>query len=248
MPDDRLNAARPWRHRLSWIAAAAALGLLLWQGHHIAHLLPRIEAWVDSLGPWAPLAYAAGVIVLSPLLVPDSIFAIVAGVVFGLAEGFALYFGAVYVGSLIATGLGRRWLRTRVLAVLETRPDLDAMVRAARSEGAWVTFWIRLIPLNPAIVSYALGAAGVPLRSVALGTLGMFPHMLLAVYLGVAAAHVTRMAGESHESWTLQGASLLLGLVACAGVVAWVSRLAARQVAAAEREARRDGAVGMPDR
>jgi hypothetical protein len=85
-------------------------------------------------------------------------------------------------------------------------------------------------------VSYALGAVGVPFRAVAIGTLAMFPHMLLTVYLGVAAAHVVRMAGEAHTGWTIGGVGLLLGFVVCAGAVLRVSSLAWREIRAAQAE------------
>lgn len=212
------------------------LGGLAWQGHRLAHLLPRIEQAVEALGPWGPIVYVAVVVVLTPLLVPDTIFAVTAGVVFGLAAGFTYYFAAVYVACLIAAFLGRRWLRERVLASLATRPALAGIARAASREGLRLTFWIRLVPVNAAVVSYALGAVGVPLRAVAIGTLGMFPHMFLSVYLGVAAAHVTRMAGASHARWTAEGIALMLGLAACAGLVVQISSMAMRQVRAAEAE------------
>ncbi len=238
-----VGGARPrWlrSRRVTWLGAACVIGLLAWQGHHLAHLIPRIEAWISSLGPWAPLAYFVGAFLLVPLMVPDSLLAVVAGVVFGMVEGFAIYFPAVYLASLLTFWLGRRWLRVRVLALLKTRPDLDAMASAARREGVQLTFWIRLIPLNPALVSYALGAVGVSLRAVAIGSFGMLPHMLLGVYVGAAAAHVTQMAGDRHQSWTVEGAGFVLGLVACAALVAQVSRLAGRRIQQAERAASSD--------
>ena len=214
----------------AWGAAVLGLGLLAWQGHRIAHLLPELEAVIEGLGPWGPLAYLAGVIVLCPLLVPDSVFAVIAGVAFGLGEGFALYFGGVYAASLLVCWLARHGLRARARAALAARPDLEAMARGARSQGARATFWIRLIPLNPAVVSYALGAFDVPMRAVAIGTFGMAPHMLLSIYLAATAAHVTRMAGASHRDWTLEGAALLLGLVACAFLVRFLTGLARERI------------------
>ncbi len=223
-------------HRALFLGAAVLLAGLAWQGHRVSHLLPRFEGAVEALGPWGPVAFVACVVLLTPLLVPDTIFAVAAGVVFGLGAGFVYYFAAVYAACLIATLLGRHWLRGRVLAALDARPSIAAMARAAREQGVRLTFWIRLVPLNAAAVSYALGAVDVPFRSVAIGTFGMFPHMFLSVYVGVAAAHVTRMAGASRETWTADGAALLLGLVACAVVVEQVSSLALRQVRAAEAE------------
>lgn len=101
---------------------------------------------------------------------------------------------------------------------------------AASAEGTGLVFWLRLIPANPAILSYALGALRVLPRSVAIGTLGMAPHLFVDVYLGSAASHVTRMAGEAHANWESKGVGLLLGLVAVA-VVSWrVARIARAQI------------------
>jgi len=212
---------------------AALLGLLAWQGHHLAHGLPELEASIAALGPWGPLAYIAGVILLSPLLMPDSVFGVTAGIAFGLGKGFGYYFAAVYAACLLEYALARRWLRGPVRTALASRPALRDMVEAAGHGGVRLTVWIRLVPLNPAVVSYALGAVGVAFRAVAIGTLGMFPHMFATVYLGVAAAHVTRMAGKGHTDWTVEGVWLLLGLALCAIAVGQLSALAWRKIRSA---------------
>jgi len=217
------------------VGAACLLGLLAWQGHHLAHALPRLEQAIAALGPWGPVAFVAAVLLLEPLLVPDSLLGIAAGVAFGLVAGFAYYFGAVYAASLLVYLAGRRWLRQPALRLLRARPQLAHMVGAARRR-VMLNVWLRLLPLNPAIVSYALGAADVSFRSVAIGALAMSPHMFLTVYLGVAAAHVTRMAGTAHAHWEIEGIGLLLGLAACAGLMLQVSRLAWAELEAAEPE------------
>ena len=224
------------RGRVGFVSAAVLLGLLAWQGHHVAARIPELEARIAGLGPWGPLAYAAGVLILAPLLVPDSVFGITAGVAFGLGKGFVWYFGAVYAACLLEYWIARRWLRGPVRDALARRPALTEMVEAARRRGARVTFWIRLVPLNPAVVSYALGAVEVAPRAVAIGTLGMFPHMFATVYLGVAAAHVTQMAGAGHASWTSNGVLLLAGLAVCGLLVFRLSAVAWRQIRRAEED------------
>jgi hypothetical protein len=82
-----------------------------------------------------------------------------------------------------------------VLRLLETHPRLLAVVQEARGQGVRFTFLVRLLPVNQALLSYALGAARGPLRSALAGNLGMFTHMLPTVYFGAAAVHMTRMAG-----------------------------------------------------
>ncbi len=215
----------------------ALLALLAWQGHHLAVWLPALERWIAGLGPWGPVVYLGAALLLGPLLVPDTIFGVTAGVVFGLGAGSVYYCCASYTASLLAYGVGRRWLRGSVLAALERRGELWKTLQAVRRQGARLVFWLRLIPMSPAMVSYALGAVDVPFRAVALGTLGMLPHLFLTVYFGAAAAHLTRMAARGHSEWELEGVALGLGFAACAALVLQVTRIARREVRAAERDA-----------
>ena len=98
---------------------------------------------------------------------------------------------------------------------------------AGRAEGGVrFTFLVRLVPVNQALLSYALGAAGVPLRTAVAGNLGMFTHMLPTVYFGAAAVHVTRMAGKGHREWEIDGILLMLGLVACVALALQITRRA----------------------
>ncbi|MEM7136470.1 MAG: VTT domain-containing protein [Myxococcota bacterium] len=224
---------RRWGKRGLWVIAAVAIGVLLFQGHHLAHLLPRMEAWVRSLGPAAPLFFFVAVVVLEPVFFPNTLFGMTAGVVFGLWKGFLIYFFSVYMANLIVYLIGRRLLREPVLRGLEGRPQIRSAVAAAETQGTSLVFWIRLLPLNPAVFSYAFGGVRVPFRAVAIGTLGMFPHMFFDVYLGEVAAHVTEMAGAGHADWEAKGFGLVLGLVAAGVLSVRVARIARNQIHAA---------------
>lgn len=209
-----------------WAAGAGVLALLAWQGHHLAHWLPQFERTIEGLGPWGPVAYAVALLVLEPLLVPDTLFGLAAGAAFGLVGGTAYYFAAVYVMCLGVQWLGAHWLKARVLRLLEARPKLRALVSDAPQGGVRFTFLVRLVPVNQALLSYALGAVGVSLRSAAAGNLGMFTHMFPTVYFGVAAVHMTRMAGAGHEQWEIEGVLLMLGLGVCAALAPRIARRA----------------------
>jgi uncharacterized membrane protein YdjX (TVP38/TMEM64 family) len=220
--------------RLAWVAGALVLALLAWQGHHLAGWLPQLERGIAGLGPWGPLALIAGILLLSPLFVPDSIFGIAAGAIFGLAAGTLYYFVGVYLMCLVVQLVSGRWLRAQVRRLLESRAKLRAAVMAAPQGGARLTFLVRLVPINQALLSYALGAAGVPLRFALLGNAGMLMHMFPTVYFGAAAAHLTRMAGAGHREWEIQGALLLLGLGVCVFLTLQVTRRAWAAIDAAE--------------
>lgn len=227
--------------RIAWILAGLVIVVLASQGHHLAHLLPRAEHWIADLGLWGPVAFVAALFVLEPLFFPNTLFGMAAGIVFGLWKGYLLYFWAVYFANLIVYFIGRRVLRAPVLRSLEARPSIRNAAGAAEKQGASLVFWIRLLPINPAVFSYALGAVHVPSRAVAIGTLGMFPHLFFDVYLGTVAAHVTKMAGAGHRDWEIKGVGLVLGLVAVAALAHRITRIARAQIQAAEADAFRVG-------
>lgn len=216
----------PRAGRLGVAAGALVLALLAWQGHHLARWLPQFERSVESLGPWGPLLFCVSILVLQPFLVPDSLFGLAAGATFGLAAGAAYYFVTVYLLCLGLHWLGRHWLKDRVLRMLEARPRLRILALEAPREGKRFTFLVRLIPINPALVSYALGAIGVSLRDAAAGNVAMFAHMLPAVYFGAAAVRMTRMAETGHRDWTVEGVLLMVGLAACVFLARLVSQRA----------------------
>lgn len=221
------------RHRLAWALGALLIVLLAVEGHRVAGFVPQAERAIDELGPWGPLLYVAAVLVLEPFLFPNFIFGLIAGVVFGVWKGFLYYFGAVYGANMLVYLISGRLLRKPVLRQLERKPKIRDAAVAASTEGTALVFWLRLIPANPAILSYALGALRVLPRSVAIGTLGIAPHMFVDVYMGSAASHVTKMAGQGHTNWESKGVGLLLGLVAVA-VVSWrIARIARAQIRAA---------------
>ncbi len=213
-------------HRWLWLAAGALLVLLAWQGHHLAHWLPVFEREIEALGPWGPLAFCVALVLLEPFFVPDTLFALAAGIAFGPVAGTFYYVAAVYAACLAIQWLGGRWLRAPALRALERSPRLRALVERAAGGGPRLTFLVRLVPVNQALLSYALGAAGVPFRNALVGNLGMFPHMLPTLYFGAAAVHMTRMAGTGHTEWERDAILGLLALATAVALALWLIRRA----------------------
>lgn len=223
------------RTRGAILAGVLGLALLAWQGDRLAHGIPWLERAIAQLGPWGPAAMIAAIVVLAPLLVPDSIFGLVAGASFGLAAGTLYFFAGVYLASLVIQGASSRFLGARVLRLLERRPTLRAAIQAAPQGGVRFVLLLRMLPINQALLSYALGAVGMPLRSAAVGNLAMLTHLFPTVYLGVAAVHVTRMAGASHRAWEAQGVLLLVGLGATVLLALEITKRAWAAIAAVDR-------------
>jgi uncharacterized membrane protein YdjX (TVP38/TMEM64 family) len=74
-----------------------------------------LQAYVASFGAWAPLAFFALQfiqVIFSPI--PGSITTLVGGVLFGFFYGFLLSFSAIFIGSLAAFLLGKKFGRPLV--------------------------------------------------------------------------------------------------------------------------------------
>ena len=218
---------------IAWVFGVLLIVGLAIEGHHLAEYVPQAEHAIEKLGPWGPIVYAITIIILQPLFLPNFIFGLIAGAVFGLWKGYVYYFGSVYLGNMLVYVIGKRLLRAPVLRELERRPKIRDAATAAGSGGLGLVFWLRMIPTNPAILSYALGALRVLPRSVAIGTLGIAPHIFVDVYLGTTAAHVTQMAGQGHANWEAKGIGLLVGLVAVAAATWRITRIARVRIRAA---------------
>jgi uncharacterized membrane protein YdjX (TVP38/TMEM64 family) len=239
---DPIVARRLWPWAL---ASAVALVVLAWQGHHLAHLLPGLEKWLEELGPWAPLVFMFGAALLLPFFIPDSLFGIAAGVAFGAAEGIAVYFGANVVAAILIYSAARSVLRSPVTRALAHNPRLRAIQRGARKDATRVSLLVRMLPVNVALISYTLSAAGVSFRPYLIGSIGMLPHLSITVLLGDAASRVTRIAGQGHRAWTVEAAASLAGLAVAWIVLGYLVRLAKRALAELDSDSSDDPPPGQ---
>jgi len=218
---------------LRYLAAAVVfLVAILLVGHKLEQYVKPLEAWIAELGPWGGVTFVATLVLGTSILLPESIFGVSAGVLFGLFWGLV----ASLVGNLLAASLQyalARWLlRARVRRSLAARPSLAAFQDAVLEDEIRLQFLVRLTPVNPATVSYLLGAAGVRFRGFLLACLALLPHLLLEVFLGHAGEHVARMAAGA-GSETAHSLAILGGVLAVTAVVVLVSRMAHKAVTAA---------------
>jgi len=205
-------------------------------GRDIRHHLDAIETWVAARGPLGLVAFVALFVVATSALFPESVLSIAAGALFGLAEGAAAVLAASLVAAVLQLLLARGLLHARVQRVLAERPWLAAIQRATLRDELKLQTLLRLTPLNPASISYAMGAAGVRLPGFVLACLAMTPTLFLEVYFGYAGRHVARIAGRGAQGVLVHDVVVFAGLAACVVAVVVVSRTARRAVMAAVAE------------
>ncbi|HEX6077356.1 MAG TPA: VTT domain-containing protein [Micromonosporaceae bacterium] len=168
----------------------------------------------------APVLAVAGFAVLVLGLVPRTLLAAAAGLVFGPLAGAGYIILGATLGALVAFGIGR-WLGREFVAVQTRASRLDGWL-ASRGVAAVVT--VRVLPVAPfGLVSYAFGASGVRLGAYLVGTVvGMLPATAVYVNLGAAS---TRPGSVGF--WIAVSAAVLLWLTTTS-VIALLERRRAR--------------------
>jgi len=205
-------------------------------GRELDHHITAIESWIGRLGPWGPIAFVALFVLATSLLIPDTVLCIIAGALFGMAWGAA----AVVVGSLLAGALqfalSRRLLRARIEQVLAAKPSLAAIQRAVTHDELRLQLLLRVTPLNPATMSYLLGAAGVRFAGFMIACLALVPNLIIEVYFGHAGKHVARAAVGASKTSHLHDFAIIGGVVVCVVVMVLVSRIARKALMQAVAE------------
>lgn len=229
----------------SWLRHAAvglvSLGLLIWAGRTLGHRVPAMEQWIEGQGLLGWVAFIGLTVLGTSLLVPDTVFAVMAGVLYGVPGGSLIITLAAFLTASLNFLLARRWLHAPVRRWLEGQPRLAAIERAVHREGLRFLFLIRLTPLSPVAVSYLLGTTPTRFGPFLLACTGLIPGLVVEVYVGHVAKHVVHVAGDpAAHSW-VHTALTVAGLVLCLTLMAYVTRIARRAIA--EAEARDDAAA-----
>jgi uncharacterized membrane protein YdjX (TVP38/TMEM64 family) len=193
-------------------------------------ILASFLEWVQSIGPWGAVVFAAAYIPAAVFFVPGSLLTLGAGFVFGLAKGTVVVSLGSTAGAaaafIVARNLAHDWVGRRI----EGRPNLAAIGRAVETEGFKIVLLTRLSPALPFnLLNYAFGLTAVSFRTYVLASwIGMLPGTIMYVYLGSAAKSVaTLLSGETPRS-AGQQALFALGLAATVAVTIVVTRAARR--------------------
>lgn len=183
---------------LSYLAMGFLLAVAIFiLGEEIKHHVDAIEMWITNLGFWAVLMFMVLFVLMTSLLVPESILSIMAGALFGLRWGITVVVAGSLLAATLQYGISKNVLRKRIERAVASRPSLAAIQRAVGLNQLGLQALLRLTPLNPATISYMLGAVGVRFAGFLLACLAFIPQLLIEVYFGYAAKHAARMSGRS---------------------------------------------------
>ena len=203
-----------------------ALALLLvaaaaWAAVHRDQInLATLDAWLGSLGLWAPIGYMVLYALATVAFVPGAIFALAGGALFGPLWGSLWNLLGATLGAtlafLVARYVGGGWVERKAGGLLKR------LIDGVDAEGWRFVAFVRLVPLFPFnLLNYVLGLTRIPLHQYVIATfVCMVPGAVAYTWLG----HAGRGA-LTGEADTVRYGLLALGLLAA---IALLPRLIGR--------------------
>lgn len=181
----------------------------------------RVVQWVRSLGPLGPAVFvglnALGIV----LFLPQAVFTLAAGILFGWFWGAAYSLAAMALGAVTAFMLARHGLRLRLLRHFGSEPMVMRMRDLSRSRPWHMLAVSRLVPVfHYALASYLLGLTEVRLLPfLVMSVLCLVPETLLLASGG----HLV-MTGLLHGVPHPQAAAALALSLTVLGIVVFLVR------------------------
>lgn len=219
---------------------------VIFMGHEVVQNIKAIEAWIMGLGTWGIVAFVGIFVITTSFLMPDSILCIASGVLFGPVWGMVAVLFGILIAATFQFLLARRLFQAGIQREISQRPALAAIQRAVIQDEVRLQFLVRLTPINPAIMSYLLGATHVRMTGFLFACLAHMPAIMVEVYFGHASTNMVKIAEGNMKHALLEDALLFGGLGACIIVLVVVSRMARK--ALVEAIADSDAAEDCPKR
>lgn len=174
--------ATHWPRLVALVLLVAGAAVAAWQLP-----LERLPAWVDQLGPAAPVVAVGIAALLLCALVPRTAVSLGCGALFGAVAGATWSLAAALIAATLTYAAGRWAGRDFVAAHAGDR--LGRLDRWLTRRGLLAVIVVRLQPIAPfGLVGYAYGTSTVRFRHYILGTaLGGLPSSFSYATIGAAA-------------------------------------------------------------
>ncbi|NDV26934.1 TVP38/TMEM64 family protein [Desulfovibrio sp. JC010] len=204
------------------LLAVGALSLAVehWgEGH-----LSALAAWIEASGNFAPVLFMAINVVGMVLVIPQTLFTVVAGVLFGALKGTAMCLISMAVGASLSFFLGRFVLRGRVFKKFRNDPNFMKMEMLSRKHPVKVLALSRIVPVVPySVANYLWAATGVRfLPYLVMSVLCLIPE---TVFLTAGGHLLSAGVREGTMNW-----EMLAVLAAAAAVIFFLVRAVRRSI------------------
>lgn len=226
-PEPTVPPRSRWKSAAKIGAALVVVAGLLFAGKHLGGYLEGFRAWIEGLGPWAPVVFMLGYALATVALVPGSLLTAGSGVLFGLFWGTVYAWTGATVGAGAAFLIARYGARGWVERKLEGNTTFLHVDASIGKDGGKIVALLRLVPVFPfVLLNYALGLTRVRFWHYMVASLAMLPGTLLYVYYGYIGRSIAD-GGRTVWDWILLG----VGVVAVLAVTVLITKKAKRALA-----------------
>lgn len=187
-----------WAWGIKLLLLCAVLGIIFLFGETLYEDWSRIQAWVESQGPWAPAIYITLLVLLPTIFFPTDPLCFFGGALFGLAWGAFYALLGMVISATLMFFLSQHLLRDWLVKKLNDQPKLRRLDRVIQSGGFFALLLLRILPIPFAPLSYFLGMTGVKFRDYFWTIFGTMGSVILGVYYGSVASHMARLGGKDH--------------------------------------------------
>jgi len=175
---------------------------LVWVFKNIDSLsVSQVREYIESYGVLGPIVFMLFYVLVIVLIIPNTPFTLLAGIMFGLLHGFIYTLVATTVGAIIAfyiaKYIGLNWVRK---LIKYRSKKIEIYNEKIRANGFLTVFLTRITPFMPfKMANYMFGLSKIRTKDYILGTfLGKMPEFFIFAYLGASL--------ESFSVWRALGA------------------------------------------
>lgn len=176
------------KNKLFLFLAALAVVIAAARYFGLGARFEQAEAWVRTLGPWGPFAYAGIYAAGTVIAFPGSLLTVAAGSLFGTWVGFAVVSAGSTLGAALSFLLSRYFARDYVAGWLRDNSKFKKLNTLTERHGGIIVAITRLVPLfHFTLLNYGFGLTRVSFRVYVLWSwLCMMPGTLMYVAGGEA--------------------------------------------------------------
>jgi uncharacterized membrane protein YdjX (TVP38/TMEM64 family) len=198
----------------------------------VGKVVAKLDQILDRLGPLAIVVFIVAYIVDAVVLGPAWLFALAAGLAFGLVRGIVIVWFSATIAAGLAFLIARYLARHRVEKLARGNEKFEAVDRAIAKSGWKVALMLRISPILPyTIANYLYGLTAIKFLPYVVATaIGIIPMVAVYVSIGAAGRQAALAAAGGHQStaeWIVLGVGIVVTVVA--GIL--IARGAKRELA-----------------
>jgi len=212
----------------------------------VGKVVTKLDALLDRLGPFAMVGFGLLYILDALILGPAWLFALVAGLAFGLVKGILLVWASATIAAAIGFLMARSFARHRIEKLVRKNEKYEAIDRAIKRHGWKVVLLLRASPLLPYTVSnYLYGLTAVDFTHYLIASaFGMLPMVAVYVSIGAAGREAALAAAQGGHHNVVEIVVLIVGVIFTVSAAFLIGRATRRELA--EMRVAKEASEGPP--